>query len=120
MYKICVADNHPIIYQGIKSYLKDFDEFEVIGHVTNLDDLYDFLDNKAVHLVILDVELEGLTSVRNIKILTKDFTDTKFLIFTNVSEILYANNAFKVGVHGYLEKKSSVKEELGKIQNLRK
>ncbi len=110
MFKVCVADNQPMIYQGIKSLLKDSVDFDVIGHVSSLDDLHEFLDKKVVHLVILDVELEGLSSIRDVKILAKEHFSTKFFIYTNVSEILYANNAFKVGIRGYLEKKAPLKE----------
>lgn len=110
MIKICIADNNPVIYQGIKSYLKDSVDFDVIGHVTSLEDLHELLDNKVVHLVILDIELNGLSSIRDVKILVKDFPSTKFFIFSNVSEVLYANNALKVGVRGYLEKNVTMKD----------
>ncbi len=110
MIKICIADNNPVIYQGIKSYLKDSVDFDVIGHVTSLEDLHELLDNKVVHLVILDIELTGLSSIRDVKILVKDFPSTKFFIFSNVSEVLYANNALKVGVRGYLEKNVTMKD----------
>jgi DNA-binding NarL/FixJ family response regulator len=110
MIKICIADNNPVIYQGIKSYLKDSVDFDVIGHVTSLEDLHEMLDNKVVHLVILDIELTSLSSIRDVKILVKDFSTTKFFIFSNVSETLYANNALKVGVRGYLEKNVSMKD----------
>lgn len=110
MIKVCVADNNPVIYQGIKSYLKDSVDFDVIGNVSSLEDLHELLDNKVVHLVVLDIELNGLSSIRDVKILVKDYTTTKFFIFSNVSETLYANNALKVGVRGYLEKKASMKD----------
>lgn len=110
MIKTCVADNNPVIYQGIKSYFKDSVDFDVMGHVSSLEDLHELLDNKVVHLVILDIELNGLSSIRDVKILVKDYHTTKFVIFSNVSETLYANNALKVGVRGYLEKNVSMKD----------
>lgn len=118
MIKICVADNNPVIYQGIKSYLKDSVDFDVIGHVSSLEDLHELLDNKVVHLVILDIELTGLSSIRDVKILVKDYPTTKFFIFSNVSETLYANNALKVGVRGYLEKKVSMKDFASAIKSV--
>ena len=118
MIKICVADNNPVIYQGIKSYLKDSVDFDVIGHVSSLEDLHELLDNKVVHLVILDIELTGLSSIRDVKILVKDYPTTKFFIFSNVSETLYANKALKVGVRGYLEKKVSMKDFASAIKSV--
>ena len=82
MIKICVADKNPVIYQGIKSYLKDSVDFDVIGNVSSLEDLHELLDNKVVHLVIMDIELTGLSSIRDVKILVKDYSTTKFFIFS--------------------------------------
>ncbi len=110
MVKLCIADNHPVVHQGIKSCFKDSTEIEVSNYVTSLEDLYEVLDNKSIQLVVFDIELNGITSIRDIKILIRNNPLTKFLIFTNVSENLYARNALKVGVNGYIEKKSSVKE----------
>lgn len=118
MIKICVADNNPVIYQGIKSYLKDSVDFDVIGHVTSLEELHELLDDKVVHIVILDIELNGLSSIRDLKILTKDFSNAKFFIFSNVSEVLYANNAIKVGARGYQEKNASMKDFLAAVKSV--
>lgn len=118
MIKICVADNNPVIYQGIKSYLKDSVDFDVIGHVTSLEDLHELLDNKVVHLVVLDIELAGLSSIRDVKILVKDFSTTKFFIFSNVSETLYANNALRVGVRGYQEKNVAMKDFVAALKSV--
>jgi DNA-binding NarL/FixJ family response regulator len=110
MIKICVADNNPMIFQGIKSFYKDSDSFDVIDYVASLDDLHELLELKKIHLVIFDVELEGLSSIRDVKILITDFPNTKFFIYSNVSESLYANNAIKIGVRGYLEKNKPLRE----------
>ncbi len=118
MIKICIADKNPVIYQGIKSYLKDFVDFDVMEYVASFEDLQELLDNKVINLVILDIELAGLVSIRDVKKIVKDFTLTKFFIFSNVSEILYANNAIKVGVRGYMEKNASMKDFVAALKSV--
>lgn len=110
MIKVCVADINPMIHQGIKSFLKDSVDFDVVDYVSSLEDLHELLEKKVIHLVIFDVELEGLSSIRDVKILIKDFPNSKFFVYSNVSESLYANNAIKVGVRGYLEKSKTLRE----------
>lgn len=118
MIKICIADKNPVIYQGIKSYLKDFVDFDVMEYVASFEDLQELLDNKVINLVILDIELAGLVSIRDVKKIVKDFSLTKFFIFSNVSEILYANNAIKVGVRGYMEKNASMKDFVAALKSV--
>ncbi|SHI68673.1 response regulator transcription factor [Flavobacterium haoranii] len=110
MTKICIADNHPVVLQGVKSYFKDSVFFDVSSLATNLESLLNILQNKNVDILILDIELDGISSIRDLKELTKDFPETKIVIFSAVSEKMYAPTAIKAGVKGYVEKKSSLKE----------
>lgn len=59
---------------------------------------------------MLDVELNGLSSIRDIKSLLKDFPETKIVLFTSVSEQMYAPTAIKAGVSAYISKNSELKE----------
>ena len=67
MTKICIADNHPVVLQGVKSYFKDSVFFDVSSLATNLESLLNILQNKNVDILILDIELDGISSIRDLK-----------------------------------------------------
>ncbi|MEZ0005191.1 two-component system response regulator FimZ (fimbrial Z protein) [Flavobacterium sp. 28YEA47A] len=108
MIKICLADNHPIVHYGIKSYFKDNSEISIVGHAEDFNTLEDILNKKSVDIVILDLDLEGLSSINLIKGMVKDYPSTKIVIFTNLSEQMYAPNALKAGVSAYIHKTSKL------------
>jgi two-component system response regulator FimZ (fimbrial Z protein) len=108
MIKICLADNHPIVHYGIKSYFKDNSEINIVGHAEDFTTLEDILNKKSVDIVILDLDLEGLSSINLIKGMVKDYPSTKIMIFTNLSEQMYAPNALKAGVSAYIHKTSKL------------
>lgn len=110
MIKLCLADNHPVVQYGMKTYFKDNAEISFVGVVNNLDSLIDVLSKKTVDAAVVDLELEGLTSISAVKSLVKEFPDTKIIIFTNLAEQIYAPNALKAGVSGYLHKNSKMEE----------
>lgn len=110
MIKICVADNHPVVIQGIKSHFETNTHIDVVAAASNLESLINLLQEKTIDVVILDIELQGVSSIRDIKALVKDFSDSKIILFTAVSEKMYAPTAIKAGVKGYVEKKSTLKE----------
>lgn len=110
MIRICIADNHPVVIHGIKSYFETNSNIETISTATNLEDLSNAIQNKSVDIVILDIELDGISSIKNIKDLLKEFPSTKFVLFTSVSEKMYAPTAIKAGVSAYLLKSISLKE----------
>lgn len=62
MIKVCLADNQPVVHFGVKSYFKDHAEISVVGHVGNYNMILDLLKIKPIDVLVLDLELEGLTS----------------------------------------------------------
>jgi DNA-binding NarL/FixJ family response regulator len=107
MIKICVADNHPVVIQGIKSYFETNTHIDVVASATNLENLVNLLQDKIIDIVVLDLDLHGISSIRDIKGLVKDFSDSKIILFTAVSEKMYAPTAVKAGVSSYVMKLKS-------------
>ncbi|WP_297333779.1 response regulator transcription factor [Flavobacterium sp.] len=110
MIKLCLADNHPVVHSGMKAYFKENPEFSFVGVVNNLESLLDTLSKKDVDAAVIDLELEGLTSISAVKSLVKDFPDTKIVIFTNLAEQIYAPNALKAGIAAYVHKSAKMEE----------
>lgn len=110
MIKICIADSIPVVIQGLQSYFQGSSKMEVVASAKSLESLLIILNGKRCDIAIVDVELDGLSSIRDIKSILKDFPETKIVLFTNVSEQMYAPTAIKAGVAAYVSKKSSLKE----------
>jgi DNA-binding NarL/FixJ family response regulator len=110
MIKLCIADSFPVVIEGLQSYFQGNSKAEIVGTAKNLESLLVFLDSRRCDILLLDVEFDGLSSIRDIKSLLKDFTATKIILFTNVSEQMYAPTAIKAGVSAYVSKKSNLKE----------
>ena len=110
MIKLCIADSFPVVIEGLQSYFQGNSKAEIVGTAKNLESLLVFLDSRRCDILLLDIEFDGLSSIRDIKSLLKDFTATKIILFTNVSEQMYAPTAIKAGVSAYVSKKSNLKE----------
>lgn len=118
MTKIGIADSLPVVVHGLQSYFHSNTKMEVIGSAKNLESLLSLLETKRFDILLLDVELEGLSSIRDIKSLLKDFPETKIVLFTTVSEQMYAPTAIKAGVSAYVSKRSDLKELEGTISKV--
>ena len=110
MIKICVADNHPVVIQGIKAFFNTNTTVEVVASATSFQELTSSLQTKTIDVLILDIELNGVSSIRDIKNLLKEYTETKIILFTAVSEKMYAPTAIKAGVSAYILKSSPLKD----------
>jgi len=112
MITVCLADNFPVVHFGIKSYFKDHSEIEIVSNVGSFYMVPDALRNKEIDVMVLDLEIDGLKSLYDLRSLISKFPNTKFLIFSDLNEEIYAPNAIKAGVSGFVSKTSKL-ENLG-------
>lgn len=108
MIKVIIADNQPVVRFGIKSYFKNHSEINIFGESHDFSQVLDTLKNKDVDVLVLDLEFEGLKSVNVVKTMVKDFPNTKVVIYTTLSETMYAPNLLKTGVAGFIHKSESL------------
>lgn len=104
MVKIGLADNHPVVHYGIRSYFKEHSDISLVGIVDNFDMVEEMLKRKEIDVLVIDLELNGLSSINLIKSLLHDYPKLKIVLFSNLNEQVYAPNAIKAGVSSFVEK----------------
>lgn len=110
MIKVTIADNQPVVHFGIKSYFKNHSKINIVGQFDTFSAVANLLKSKAIDVLVLDLELEGLVSMVYLKTLIKDFPKTRIIIFSNLSEQIYTPNAIKAGVSAYVHKNSKLEK----------
>ena len=112
MIQVCLADNFPVVHFGVKSYFKYHEAISIVSNVGNFSMIDDVLKNKKIDVLIMDLELNGLSSILGIKALVKNNPKLKVIVFSGLSEQIYAPNAIKSGVSGFVHKSEKL-ETLG-------
>ena len=108
MIKLCIADSAPVIAFGIHSYFKNHADIVCVSIAKNVAQLLQELQFKEIDLLLLDLDLDGFTSLRDLKSLLNDYPQLKIILFTNAPEKVYAQAALKLGVTTFISKKSSL------------
>ena len=114
MINVCIADNFPVVHFGIKSYFKDHSDISIVSNIGNFSMIQDALKTKKIDVLILDLELNGLSSIFDVKAILKNNPNTKVIVFSGLSEQIYAPNAIKSGVAAYVHKSEKL-ETLGNV-----
>ena len=108
-----------MVHFGVKSYFKEHSEISIVANIGNFSMLNEILQIKEVDVLLLDLQLEGLTSIFEVKTLLKEFPKTKIVIYSNLTEQIYAPNAIKAGASGFIHKTAKladVAEAIIKVQ----
>ena len=108
MINVCLADNYPVVHVGIKSYFENHTEISLVSNVSSFTMIEEVLKNKKIDVLLLDLELEGLSSIYDVKSIIKNHPKTKVILFTGLSEQIYAPNAIKSGISGFVHKSAKL------------
>ena len=84
--KIAIADDHPLMIDGIKTALSDSSEIEIIGEANNGLEIIEIVKTNKPDLVLLDIRMPELDGIEAAKILKKQFKDIKIIILTQFDE----------------------------------
>ena len=108
MIKVFLADNQPVVRYGVKSFFEGHSEIKISDTASNFEEVTSTLPKKNFDILVIDLELEGLASINYIKSLIKDYPKVKFIIYSNLSEQMFAPNALKTGVSAYVHKNAEL------------
>ncbi|MGB0260119.1 MAG: LuxR C-terminal-related transcriptional regulator [Flavobacteriaceae bacterium] len=104
MIKVLIADPHIIVHKGIKAVFRNSTEISIVGKVTNDEDLYAFLDDNLVDIVIMELDFSAVDGLSILKKIKDEYPAVRALIFTGQPEEVYAISSLKAGASAYLNK----------------
>jgi len=108
--KILIADDHSIVREGLKQYVKTLDEVKLIDEAVNGNEVWAMIKDGDYDLVILDVSMPGMSGLDVLRNIKERNLQTRVLILTVHPQEQYAIQAFKLGASGYLSKDSAFEE----------
>ena len=107
MIKILIVDDHPVVRHGLSKILNNEPHMEVKGEAKDVKELFDFLENNEVDVVILDISMPDGNGLEALTKLKKQQPELPVLILSVHSEEQYAMRVLKSGGAGYLTKESA-------------
>ena len=105
--KIFVADDHPIVREGLIAILETQDDFEIVGEASNGQETVELIEQLSVDILMTDLEMPKLDGLEVIKKLQNKKQAPKIIVFTVFDTDERIVNAIKAGAKGYLLKGAS-------------
>src|ERR1700722_15340365 len=108
--RIIIADDHPLLVDGLRRVLEEMNDVEVMEPVGNGRQLLVRLRESPVDMVLLDLQMPQLDGLETLRILQKEFPRLKVVIFTNYNQQKLLREARNLGASGYLSKNCTSQE----------
>lgn len=109
--RILVADDHPVVLDGLVAILSTQADFEVIGAATSGEIALDLARGLLPDVLLLDLEMPGMNGVEVLRALQSEPIDIRVIVFTAFDTDENIFNAVQAGAKGYLLK-GAPREEL--------
>ncbi len=108
MIGLVVVDDHPIVRQRLTAALADEADFQVLGAAASAEEALSLVARLHPDVILLDLELPGLSGIDAIPRLIAASPDSKILVFTAYDTDERVLGAIRAGARGYLLKGAAV------------
>lgn len=102
--KILIADDHPVVREGLMSMLKRERDFAVVGDAKDGLEAVSKTKELSPDVVLMDLRMPELDGVEAINQIKAAKPDTKFIILTTYSDDDYIFRGIEAGARAYLLK----------------
>ncbi|HEY3304237.1 MAG TPA: response regulator transcription factor [Candidatus Binatia bacterium] len=118
MVKILIADDHPVVRQGLKQVLADEADMKVEGEAANANELLAKVRRESWDIVLLDITMPGRGGLEVLKDLRRERAKLPVLVLSMHPEDQFGLRVLKAGAAGYLTKDSAPEELVKAIRKV--
>ena len=117
-YKIVLADDHALIRHGIKNIINQVPALQVVGEVSNGEELLKMIEKDIPDMLILDITMPKISGIEAVGLVKRRYPRIKVLMLTMHKSKGYFYSAMSAGADGYLMKDDSSEELLLAIKKI--
>ena len=114
--RVLLADDHTIVYEGLRVLLESQGDIKVVGVASNGRDAVRLAMALKPEIVVMDIAMTGLNGIEATQIIRKASQDTQVVILSMYATPEYIFRAKQAGALGYLLKESAGSEVINAIR----
>jgi two-component system, NarL family, nitrate/nitrite response regulator NarL len=102
--RVLIADDHPLVAEGVQAILETYDDIEVVGSLSNGRQVVDQVGDLLPDVILMDLNMPELGGLGATEILLERAPDTRILILSMHNSPEYVSSALSHGAMGYVLK----------------
>jgi DNA-binding NarL/FixJ family response regulator len=102
--RVLIADDHPVVRQGLRTFLGVQDDIEVVGEAADGAEAVRLTESLEPDVVLLDLKMPGVDGQTALEELRARGLSARVLVLTSMAESSLVLPAVRAGAVGYLYK----------------
>ncbi|WP_405143544.1 response regulator transcription factor [Sphaerisporangium sp. NBC_01403] len=104
MIRVLIADDHPVVRQGLRTFLDLQDDLEIVGEAADGAEAVALVASLAPDVLLLDLKMPVLDGLGALRELSERGLDVRVIVLTSVSDRGDVAPAMRSGASGFLYK----------------
>jgi DNA-binding NarL/FixJ family response regulator len=105
--RIVLADDHPIVLDGLRALIVAQDDLELVGEATNGLAALRIIKEQKPDLAVIDISMPELNGIALGRRLADELPAVKLLVLTLHEDRAYLKQALDAGIRGYVLKRTA-------------
>ncbi|WP_330110367.1 response regulator transcription factor [Methylophaga thalassica] len=118
MITVILVDEHHVVRAGIKRLIEEQNDILVIAETNQSDQLPALYEEYQPDVFIIDMNTAYGSTLNRVNELTMTYPSARVMIFSNLPESFFANEAIQSGAKAYIRKTSTTEELLLAIRSV--
>ncbi len=116
--RIVIADDHPVVRQGLATVLSQEEDMEVVGQAANGLEAVNQARTLHPNIILMDLQMPEMDGVEAIQKIKMETSDIGIIILTTFDSDDYIFRGIEAGARGYLLKDSPPEEVITAIHTV--
>ena len=116
--RIVIADDHPVVRQGLATVLSQEEDMEVVGQAANGLEAVNHARTLHPNIILMDLQMPEMDGVEAIQKIKMETSDIGIIILTTFDSDDYIFRGIEAGARGYLLKDSPPEEVITAIHTV--
>ncbi len=104
MIRVLIADDHPVVRQGLRTFLGVQDDIEVVGEASDGTEVVSQAEALKPDVILLDLKMPGVDGLAALNELRERGVTARVLVLTSAAERTRVLPVARAGAAGYLYK----------------
>lgn len=113
--KVAIADKQALTKVGLKSFINERKDLQLLNEINSLDDLRSTLKSEQPQVLLVDYNLHDFVSISDLREVKTLSPNTKILIISSDNDRSNIFDAIEIGISGFVTKECSQQEIVGAI-----
>ena len=111
--RVMLVDDHNVVRSGLATFLKAYDDLELVGEATNGLEALNLCHKKKTEVILMDLMMPEMDGIEATHAILKEYPEIKIIAMTSFEEEELVHGVLAAGAIGYLLK-NVTSDELAK------